>query len=71
MKRLFGAMGLCVLAVAAQANEVLREISWERQKQAGELLAGEVHPADDSAAFEYLESGAPSRRQAASSRRRA
>ena len=55
MKRLFGAMGLCVFAVAAQANEVLREVSWERQKQAGELLAGEVHPPDDSAPFEYLE----------------
>ena len=55
MKRLFGAMGLCVLAVAAQASEVVREISWERQRQAGELLAGEVHPADDSAPFEYLE----------------
>ena len=55
MKRLFGAMGLCVLAVAAQASEVLREISWERQKQEGALLAGAVHPADDSAAFDYLE----------------
>ena len=55
MKRLLGAMGLCGLAVAAEANEVLREISWERQKQEGALLAGEVHPADDSAAFAYLE----------------
>ena len=55
MKRLFGAMGLCGLAVAAQASEVLREISWERQKREGSLLAGEVHPADDSAAFDYLE----------------
>jgi len=55
VKRLFGAMGLCGLAVAAQASEVLREISWERQKREGSLLAGEVHPADDSAAFDYLE----------------
>lgn len=55
MKRLMGALVLCALADLAQAADVLREISWASLKQGGALLAGEVRPADGSAAFDYLE----------------
>jgi len=55
MKRLFGAMCLCVLAPAAPAAEIARDLSWASLRQQGALLAGELRPADSSAAFEHLE----------------
>lgn len=55
MKRVFGALGLCALAAAAPAADVLREISWGSLERSGALLAGEVRPADGSSAFEHLE----------------
>jgi hypothetical protein len=55
---------LCALGAAAQASEVVREISWASVKAAGSALPGEVRPPDASAAFEYLElrNGAPEAR---------
>jgi hypothetical protein len=54
MKQLMGALVLCALATFAQAADVLREISWASLQQGGALRAGEVRPADASAAFEHL-----------------
>jgi hypothetical protein len=55
VKRWMGALVVCALAAAAQAADVLREISWASLKQEGALQGGEVRPPDGSAAFDYLE----------------
>jgi hypothetical protein len=55
MKRLIAAaLGGTLVATAATAEDVLREIAWGRLKQEGLLSAGDVRPADAEAAFERL-----------------
>ena len=48
-------LGLCALAGAVQASEVVREISWSAVKNAVPGLPGEVRPAGAASPFEYLE----------------
>jgi hypothetical protein len=44
----------CALAAAAQASEVVREISWSSLAGAGAALPGDLRPEDASAPFPYL-----------------
>jgi hypothetical protein len=54
VRQWWGALALCALAAAAQAADVVREVSWSSVKQGGASLPGQVRPADASAGFEYL-----------------
>lgn len=55
MKRSIGvALAVVLVASAASAEQVLREIAWGPLKQQGVLPVGEVRPADKETPFEYL-----------------
>jgi hypothetical protein len=55
VRRWPAALVLCATGAAAQASELVREISWASLAGAGAALPGELRPADASAPFEYLE----------------